>query len=92
MGDDLALSYKLSVNGFSLLLHYTSGIIHQDGKTGHLDANFTMKLMQSTSVLYVLWHRIRIFHAACIPMIFSISRYILSIICKTLYTCKCVKM
>lgn len=84
MGDDLALSYKLYMNGCSLLLHYNSGILHQDAKTGHSDVNFAKKLKQSTSVLYVLWHRIRISHSSFLLRIYNTSCFILMAIWKTL--------
>ena len=82
MGDDLVLSYKLHMNGYPLLIHYNSGIIHQDAQTGHLDANFSKKLMQSTSVLYVVWHRIRISNTSFLKKVSSTNCYILSVIWK----------
>ena len=84
LGDDLALSYKLYMNGYSLLLHYNSGITHQDAKTGHADVNFAKKLKLSTSVMFVLWYRIRISHTPYLKRVTNGICYLISVIWRSI--------
>ena len=56
LGDDQLLAYKLYVAGYSLLMHFTSGIIHQDAKTANV-AKGDAYYHDTSLVRYVIWYR-----------------------------------
>ena len=59
-GDDLLCFYKLYLNGFRLLVHYKSGIIHLDAGSGRRNYNEnSQKLLLRGEIQFILWWRIR---------------------------------
>lgn len=56
IGDDQLLAYKLYVAGYSLLMHFTSGIIHQDAKTANV-AKGDAYHHDISFIRYVIWYR-----------------------------------
>ena len=56
MGDDQMLAYKMYIAGYSLLMHFASGIIHQDAKTSHVKKDDAYHL-NIAFIRYVLWYR-----------------------------------
>lgn len=84
IGDDLLLAQKLLFNGHTSLVHYNSGVVHQDAQTGHLRTNFADKLEHNTCLLYVVWHRIRSSaNSNSIPFLIYVD-YWISVIWKSL--------
>lgn len=58
-GDDLLCFYKLYLNGFRLLVHYNSGVIHLDAGSGRQKYNSDdKKLLLRAKVQFILWWRI----------------------------------
>ena len=57
LGDDLLMAYKIYLMGFKLLIHYKTGFVHLDAKSGHVDNPSERYLLQQT-IWYVLWYRI----------------------------------
>ena len=55
-GQDQIFAYKLYRYGYKLLIHYTTGIIHLDAKTGHIkdeiQADFNKR-----KIRYIEWYR-----------------------------------
>lgn len=55
-GQDQVFAYKLYRYGYLLLIHYASGIRHQDGQTGHVKdpekADYHKRFLR-----YVIWYR-----------------------------------
>ena len=56
MGDDQMLAYKMYIAGYSLLMHFTSGIVHQDAKTSHVKKDDSYYL-NIAFIRYVIWYR-----------------------------------
>lgn len=56
LGDDQMFSYKLYKKGFTLLVHFDSGITHNDGRTGRIN-NESLSDYTSRVLRYVIWYR-----------------------------------
>lgn len=56
LGEDQLFSYKLFIMGFSLLVHFKSGVVHNDGRTSRIthedQSDYTERLLR-----YVIWYR-----------------------------------
>lgn len=56
LGEDQLLYNKLYVNGYKVLLYYNTGIIHNDGKTGHTKKTLD-KVEKEGVINYIIWFR-----------------------------------
>lgn len=57
LGEDMSLTYKLFIHGYRLLVHYDSGCVHLDARTGNL--NNALERYDLTQTLWLIrWYRI----------------------------------
>lgn len=56
IGEDQILAYKLFTGGHRILVHYDTGIIHLDSRTGH-GGNKNEKFYSLAFLRYVIWYR-----------------------------------
>lgn len=56
LGDDQLFFYKLYINGYKLLVHYNTGIVHLSAQSGH-SKNIREKQINSGMIDFLIWHR-----------------------------------
>lgn len=56
LGEDQMLAFKMFLSGYSLLMHFGSGIIHRNAKTSHIKKDNDYYHGMS-SIRYILWYR-----------------------------------
>ena len=57
LGDDQLFYYKLYINSYKLLVHYNTGIIHLNAKSGHI-TNLKERIYNTSQIDYIIWHRV----------------------------------
>lgn len=55
-GEDQMLAYKLFVAGFVLLVHYDTGVVHNDARTSHVDGR-RERDYNNRVIRYIIWYR-----------------------------------
>ncbi len=55
-GDDQMFHYKLHSNGWKILTHFSTGIVHLDAKTSH-EKDKSKQFRNKNFLRYLLWHR-----------------------------------
>lgn len=56
LGDDMLFYYKLYINGYKLLIHYNTGIVHLDARTGK-NSNIKERSVSAGKIDFIIWHR-----------------------------------
>lgn len=56
LGEDQVLSYKLYVSGYRILVHFNSGIVHCDARTGRV-SNRAERYYAAAYLHYLIWYR-----------------------------------
>lgn len=85
LGEDQIFFYKLYINGYKLLVHYDTGIIHLSAKSSHIK-NLKERVQATAQTDYIIWHRTCYApHKGIIEKYCTTIAYICKIATKTLF-------
>lgn len=86
LGDDLLFYYKLHINGYKLLVHYSAGCVHLDAQSGRRP--YSAERIKSVGELsFITWHRIcyNLTRNTVYDKFLSIASYSLRIVFRSLF-------